>query len=475
MDFYSSEFVRKFSTSTYKSLKLKLGEMTFHKDFVNDGRGDLYPLYKKSADCIEKIDKNQYTVEQGDVSRMICQFFPFASYEVTFSAAMGEAGFIFALPNAEARIAMQSERISFSCGTHCECAEIESTLLKDENTLIVSCRPGAFDIYLKINGKPEFLCTVYEQAFADSNAEKVFTNSYTYLYASGKITVNAVSSYIDSGVSLADIRPIRYEDGEVIYENGKIHFTASIRMQENSFQGVFSWVPGTAELELCGAMFYDAGDGKWRNYLAPVLIYNRIKGEWHVWVSSFEHKHVLAYAAFDGEVRFGVNVIDVRLMQNAPEGADISLFAGFKGDEDPDLIYDKEEERWLMAICRLAPETKSYVYTFWQSDNPFENFKYIGRGYDGAETGGSFVRINGVLSFVCGNGFDKKSEYRIYQNGKMSVAKFNYPDGGFRGWGSLFKIKQGGRDRYFWLTFDRHNGSEYNWSYGNFYCFEMTK
>ena len=28
------------------------------------------------------------------------------------------------------------------------------------------------------------------------------------------------------------------------------------------------------------------------------------------------------------------------------------------------------------------------------------------------------------------------------------------------------------RTRYFWLTFDRHKGSDYNWSYGNLYCFE---
>ena len=56
----------------------------------------------------------------------------------------------------------------------------------------------------------------------------------------------------------------------------------------------------------------------------------------------------------------------------------------------------------------------------------------------------------------------------------METAKFNYPDGGFRGWGSVFPVKSGSRTRYFWLTFDRHNGSDYNWSYGNLYCFEMT-
>jgi hypothetical protein len=31
----------------------------------------------------------------------------------------------------------------------------------------------------------------------------------------------------------------------------------------------------------------------------------------------------------------------------------------------------------------------------------------------------------------------------------------------------------GSRIRRFWLTFDRHNGSDYEWSYGNLYCFEL--
>ena len=62
--------------------------------------------------------------------------------------------------------------------------------------------------------------------------------------------------------------------------------------------------------------------------------------------------------------------------------------------------------------------------------------------------------------------------YPIMSKSGMQTAKFNYPDGGFRGWGTVVPVKLGSRTRYFWLTFDRHNGSSYNWSYGNLYCFE---
>jgi hypothetical protein len=54
----------------------------------------------------------------------------------------------------------------------------------------------------------------------------------------------------------------------------------------------------------------------------------------------------------------------------------------------------------------------------------------------------------------------------------MQNAKFDFPDGGYRGWGTLLPIKRGSRERYFWITFDRHSGSQYTWSYGDVYGFE---
>ena len=289
---------------------------------------------------------------------------------------------------------------------------------------------------------------------------------------SGNVTVNSVYSYLDSGVAIADMRPIKYENGDVLFENGKIYFSASLRLQAGCCQGVFSWIPGTAQLELTGAMFYDCGDGRWRGYVAPSILYHREKKEWYVWVSAFEYTHILAHGRFEGDPRFGINVIDVTSMTKAAEGDDFCDFVGFRGDEDPDFFYDKETGKWYMAICRLTPDTKKYSYVFFESDDPFEGYRHIGTSIDGCETGGSFVKIEGEQFFVCGNAFDKISEYRIYGKDGMSLAKFNYPDGGFRGWGSVIPVKMCGRTRYFWMTFDRHKGSGYNWSYGNVYVFE---
>ncbi len=471
MNLFDTEFKRKFSISMYKNLKIMLGEMTFLKDFVNNTRGDLYPILRKSEDCKELVENNLYTVTNGMVKRIFCNFFPYASYEVSARITDGEIGFCFQLPDAEANVLVKKGKLMYLCSDHTEETMLPD-FVKTDFTMVVSCRPGAFDVYFKKNNKPEFVCTFYAEKFEDSNQYALFSNGYVSLCASGCVTATAVLSYMDNGVSVADIRAVKYENGEVVFEQGKVYFTASVRMQEGAFQGVFSWIPGTAEFQMTGALFYDCGDSKWRNYVAPSLIYHRENKQWYVWVSSFEHKHILAYGKFDGEPRFGVNVVDVEFMEPATDADDISAFAGFFRDEDPDFFYDEENDRWLMAICRNDLETKEYTYVFFASKDPFKGYTYIGKGYDGAETGGSFVKMKGELFFVCGNDFNATSEYRIYSKNGMKKAVFNYPDGGFRGWGTVFPIKMGSRTRCFWITFDRHNGSKYNWSYGNVYCFE---
>ena len=90
MNFNEMKFQRVFSKSMYKNLKLSLAEMTFTKDFVNDKRGDLYPIIEKDSACIELIENNRYCVQNGTVERMFAQFFPYATYQISFSGLTGE-------------------------------------------------------------------------------------------------------------------------------------------------------------------------------------------------------------------------------------------------------------------------------------------------------------------------------------------------------------------------------------------------
>lgn len=462
-------FQRVFSKSMYKTLKLPLSEMTFTKDFVNDKRGDLYPVITKDSVCAEQIDNNRYRVQNGTVERMFTRFFPYATYQISFSLLGGECGFVFHLADQKAQLLCNQNSLLFFDGEHEQKTELKESL--SCRTIIVSCRPGAFDVYDIKNEKPDYLCTFKSSVFARSNEKKLFDNGYVSLLVSGSVVINNVCSYIDCGISQGDIRPIRYENGDVIVENGMVFLTLSVRMQEETFQGIVSWTPSTSKFELVGALFYDSGDGKWCGDVAASILFNRKTNEWNLWVCSFAHHHILGHAAFSGDPRFGVNVIDIKLMDNA-ENNDITQFLGFEGDEDPDFYYNEQEDKWYMAICRLDHSIKAYRYMFFRSDNPFDNYKFIGQGLDGAETGGSFVTIEGEKVFACGNDFEKRANYRIYTKDGMHEANFDFDDGGFRGWGTIIPVTMGSRKRYFWLTFDRHNGSSYNWSYGNIYCFE---
>ena len=462
-------FRRLFSKSMYKNKFISLGEMTFTKDFVNDTRGDLYPVIFKSENAIEEIENNVYKTKSGTIERMFVSFFPYGSYSLNFVNSEGKCGFTFNLPENKAEILFNGSEILFTDGkTEQNCA-LNENLTSGE--MIISVRPGKFDVYFTKNNKPCYICTFVSEEFKNSNRQKTFERSFVCLKTEGKIEVSSVLSYLDCGVSQADIRAIKYENGDVLYENGKVYFTFSARIEEGGFQGIFSLVPTTSEINFTGALFFDSGDGFWRNYLASSLLFNRKTNEWYIWTSSFEDKHILCHASFKGEPRFGINVIDVTMMEKA-ESDDYKEFKGFVGDEDPDFYFDNDKNKWLMAICRILPETNKYTYVFFESDEPFANYKYIGKSFEGEETGGAFIKIGSETAFVCGNDFKKRSNYRIYTKNGMREAEFDFDDGGFRGWGCVVSIDMGSRRRYFLLTFDRHKGSNYNWSYGNIYCFE---
>ena len=472
MSIHDFTWHRLFSRSCSKDWKLPLGEMTFFKDFVHDDRGDLHPLISKSEDCREAVLANTYRVYSGSVQRLLGQYFPYATYEISCNIQKGECGFVFRIPGSSVQITVGQQLIFRADGKE---EAVALPCQQDSCTLLVSCRKENFDVYFHRDGQSVFLHTFRAESFEDCIAQSVFQRGYVAVCAQGNVTVTAASGYIDGGVAQADLRPVHWENGDVLHENGKVYLTFSVRMQENAFQGILSWVPGTSQIEFTGALFFDCGDGKWRNYLASSLLYNRKDGKWYIWVSAFENQVRLAYGSFEGDPRFGVNVVDVTVMPAAQEGDTYQDFVGFYADEDPDFYYNEEENKWYLAICRNDPSIRSYRYAFFTSDDPFTGYRYIGCGKDGAETGGSFVTVEGERLFVCGNSFKMRANYRIYSKDGMEDAKFDFDDGGFRGWGSIIPVKLGSRTRYFWITFDRHRGSSYNWSYGNLYCFEGIK
>lgn len=238
MSLQQPQFRRLFSKTMYKNLHLPLWELTFTKDFVDGAHGDMYPVVAKSTDCAEMVANNRYILETGSVSRMAGAFFPYATYEMTFR---GTCGFSFRLSKGTAAIVCRQDSVEFTCEKDKQI--VPCSVSKDDRTMLVTCRPGAFDVYFAENGKPVLLQTFTAETFADSNLQAVFQTAFVCVSAEGSAEILSARSYMDCGISQADMRPIRYENGDVMVENGKVYLSATVRMEAGSYQGIFSWVP----------------------------------------------------------------------------------------------------------------------------------------------------------------------------------------------------------------------------------------
>ena len=106
---HNMKFKRKFSVNFFKNLKLPLSEMSFFKDFINDTRGDPYPLLDRDADTREYVSGGHYFVE-GAATRLMTDFFPYATYEVSLASLDGVCGFAFKTPPRRRSRAPQSRQ-----------------------------------------------------------------------------------------------------------------------------------------------------------------------------------------------------------------------------------------------------------------------------------------------------------------------------------------------------------------------------
>ena len=525
------KFRRKFSVVKFKNLKYALGEMSFSKDWVTEfKRGDPYPILEKDEGITEKTGNGRYLIENNGtekarVRRFIGSFTPFASHAIDISEIEnGKVGFAFVCrggdgsdftpenaPAVEVFVCKNGDTVTVGYKTKGKeiiegSADYNGEILG--KTLVVSTRPGFFDAYLVSDGNNEMICNVplstnaeYTDPLAKAgkyaalnfrrNANVTDVCVFAELNAGGKAEIKNAEFYLDSGVSQADMRPIRYEDGTPIIDRGRIFLTMSIRLANSSYQGIVSWNPSGCDFKLEGALFFDVGDGFIGGDVATSLIYNRKTDKWMMWYCSFSHGHILAHGESIADPRYGINIIDTTLMQCESKDkdgkaviSDDTLCLAKFGDEDPEFIYDAERGKWILGICRLIrfPEENNkirYRYYFFESDNPYDGYTHIGHSNDGENTGGSIVKTDHGYRFVCGSNFDARARYinfDLYNLEDHEDLQFDYDDGGFRGWGSVFRFPCGSRYVYKMITFDRHNGSPINnWSYGNLHVFEADE
>lgn len=494
MKLYDLHFRRRFARNFYRSMFLDLGGMCLTQDFTKeDKRGAPHPVINSSGKIGESVNDGRYFLESdegGCIHRLIGGFFPYATYsfklcelslaEVGFSVTYGGGSLVCTVSsNEKASIIFRGQQILLA-----------DAHFLPEDILEFTFRAGGISIYLKRNNVTRLLADVSDsdsdgkikdisgEGLSSLLNEKNYHTADLCLYANlqkgGKISISDIESKLMCGIAQADIRPMKYEDGTPIYENGRVFLTASERLETGAYQSIISYNPTTADFRMEGALFFDLGDGILANDVASSVIYDRNSEEWYIWFCAFSHGHVLARARLKTDPRHSVSVIDAKAVETK-EGSALTDFYGVFGDEDPDLLY--KDGKWHLAVCR--PENDGYHYYRFVSDNPIDGFVFADRTESGQTTGGSFVNFEGEHYFVCGRSFSERAKYDVYE---LSDFKTPHPmlhlhdDGGFRGWGSVFGVTVGTRKKYFHVTFDRHLASKkWNWSYGNVYLFEADE
>lgn len=479
MKLHELSFKRRFSVNLYRNLRLKAGEMSMFKDWVNDKRGDPYPVLSRRGEVYEEIKNASYclfSATGGEIRRFLGGFFPVYTYEFRIGK-MKNCGMGFAIAfesgneilrimlNSGGKVTVDTVEEHFECG----CGSDEGDVFS------VTFRPGGVSVYINRGRRDEPVIDVAPKALDALRRYTVFGEAcvslVTELSEGGEARYDEVGFCLCGGISQADMKPMKYEDGTPVTEGGRVFLTMTSRLENESFQSVVSFNPTLCDFRLEGAMLFDCGDGLCCPDVASSVVYDRAAKRWYIWMCAFSHGHVLARGEITGDPRFGIQIIDVKLTDKW-DGTDRKAFAAVKGDEDPDLVYI--DGKWHLTVCRLE-EKDGYHYYRFVSDNPLDGFVFADRTPTGGKTGGMFVRFEGEYYFVCGTDFDSRSRYDVYRYDDFGVRErlaCNYDDGGFRGWGTVFGINVGSRVKYYWITFDRHNASGYNWSYGNIYLYE---
>lgn len=420
-------------------------------------------------------------------------FNPFATYTIDVASSEGEGavGFEFAdAANAEQfaiavryrqrRIADVRLRI-VKDGDVIADESIATHIPPDEHLqgkLILQLLGSGLTLYLQNEGLP--------QPIAQSDfSQKLDLREKRYLHAfqsrvsvqleHGAVGINGAAAALTSGMGLADIRAITYEDGSPLLDQGRLWYTMTIRGRAlpHHVQGVFSMDPTVFDLRFEGVIVFDRADGILRNEVASHIFYDRQDRVWRGITTGFsayanpqEHKQLLAVESTK-DPRFGFSV-----MRAAPFGV--------VGDiEDPHILYDAKAGKWRILICENNGGYKAIMLesALWDRD-----YQRIAGPVAHNSTGTSIQHIGGIPYCFSGSSERAIFIYSYPDLQEVGTLKMDLPpwdgDSGTRVWPNVVELPEGYPFRYVALMMDRFNypGLEGpNWAYGALYLYHGSE
>ena len=287
----------------------------------------------------------------------------------------------------------------------------------------------------------------------------------------GKVEVSKVESVLSSGMGLADIRAITYENGDPLLDKGRLWYTMTIRGMglPHPVQGVFSMDPSVFDIKMEGIIVFDRQDGLLRNEVASHLYFDRRENIWRglttgfsAFASKTEQKQLLAIES-ERDPRFGFSI-----MRAAP----FNMVGNY---EDPHILFDAKANKWRMLTCTNENGFKAIML---ESDTWNKGYTKIAGPVANNSTGTSIQKIGNKLYCFSGSKDRKIFIYSYPDLKEVGTLKMDLPPwdetSGTRVWPNVVELPEGYPFRYVALMMDRFNYpglKSPNWTYGALYLY----
>lgn len=418
-------------------------------------------------------------------------FNPFATYSVDLDTCTGEGAIGFEFSDAE-----KTDQFILTAGfkdalltgvTLCVRLDgatvlnqsIETDIRETEmmkSRIILQMLGSGLVLYIQDEGLPRVIGQSDYNEWIDLR-EKRYIRSFQshllmHLKSGGRIVIKKAGMALTTGVGLADIRAITYENGEPLLDRGRLWYTMSIRGRAlpHHIQGVFSLDPSVFDIRLEGIILFDRNDGLLRNEIASHIFFDRREEIWRGLTTGFsayafpdkEKKQLLAIES-EVDPRFGFSV-----MRAVP--------FGMVGDiEDPHVLFDEEAGKWRMLTCENQDGYKAILL---ESEEWNKGYIRIAGPVRHNSTGTSIQKIGDKR--YCFSGSSER-EIFIYSYPGLEEAgtlKMDLPPwdetSGTRVWPNVVQLPEGYPCRYVALMMDRFNYPGLkgpHWSYGALYLY----
>lgn len=433
------------------------------------------------------IDKNKLVItsnEKSETAIWFGGFNPFATYTIALDALSGEGeiGFEFAGDGEQVLMTVDvKDNVLNDVKFKTSLAAAKSIMVKQQEPvnikgkIILQMLGSGLVLYHHSAGLPKVIGQVDFDMNMDLRAKDrihTFQSSLFVSLTSGQAVINRAEIALTTGMGLADIRPITYENGDPYLDQGRLWYTMSIRGRAlpHHIQGVFSMNPTVFDVKLEGIILFDRNDGLLRNEVASHIFYDRKTATWRGITTGFsayanpgkEKKQLLAVES-KRDPRFGFSV-----MNAAP--------FGIVGDiEDPHILYDQGAKKWRILTCINQEGYKAVVL---ESDHWNKGYKQVAGPVKHNSTGTSITRING--RYYCFSGSSERQIFIYTYPGlkEAGTLKMDLPpwdsSANTRVWPNVVQMPEGYPFRFVSLMMDRFNYPGMkgpNWTYGAIYLY----